>query len=178
MEEQETPLEDVHENIHEHAENTREGWVMGVAVSTALIAAVAAIASLLSGDNVNEAMMKQIRASDTWGRYQAKSIKAVELTTRIALLEANGKIVPDSNRKKIEEYAKDQDTIKAQAEDLERETEAHMRRHHVIAKSVTWSQIAIAISAIAVLTRQKWFWGLGLAFGAAGLVFLLWGVAI
>jgi len=178
MEEQETPLEDVHEGIHEHAEHARERWVMGVAVSTALIAAVAAIASLLSGDNVNEAMMEQIRASDRWGQYQSKSIKAVELTTRITLLESNGKTVSEKDRKKLVDYGSDQDEVKKSAEEHDRAAEAHMRRHHVIAKSVTWSQIAIAISAIAVLTRQKWFWGLGLAFGAAGLVFLLWGAAM
>ena len=178
MEEQETPLEEVHEHIHEHAAHSREGWVMGVAVSTALIAAVAALASLLSGDNVNEAMMEQIRASDRWGQYQAKSIKAVELATRVALLESNGKAVPDDVRKKLTEYDSDQDKIKKMAEDLNQESESHMRRHHITAKAVTLAQIAIAISAIAVLTRQKWFWVFGLAFGAAGLVFLIWGVGL
>jgi hypothetical protein len=176
MEEQETPLEEVHEHIHEHAEHTKERWVMGVAVSTALIAAIAAIASLLSGDNVNEAMMEQIQASDHWGHYQSKSIKAVELTTRIELLESNDKPVKIEARNKLKEYTAEQEEAMRKAEEAQASSGRHMARHHIIAKSVTWSQIAIAIAAIAVLTRQKWFWLVGLGFGAAGLVFLLWGV--
>jgi hypothetical protein len=178
MEEQETPLEDVHEHIHEHAEHTKERWILGVAVSTAVIAAIAAIASLLSGDNVNEAMMEQIQASDHWAQYQSKSIKAADLTTRIELLESNGKPVKGEARNKLKEYSSDQDEIKHKAKEAEQSSRKHMARHHIIAMSVTWSQIAIAISAIAVLTRQRWFWLVGLGFGVAGLVFLLWGVLI
>ncbi|HXE52800.1 MAG TPA: DUF4337 domain-containing protein [Tepidisphaeraceae bacterium] len=175
MEEQEAPLEDVHEEIHHHAEHSRQGWVMGVAVSTAVLAAIAAIASLLSGDNVNEAMIEQIQAADQWNYYQAKGIKSGQLATRIAILESLGKPVKQQDRAKLEDYAKQQDEIQKQASEAKASAEHHMKRHHVLAKSVTWSQIAIAISAISVLTKQKWFWVVGLAFGCAGLVFLVWG---
>lgn len=178
MEEQEAPLEDVHEEIHHRAEHSRERWVMGVALSTAVLAAIAAIASLLSGDNVNEAMLEQIQASDQWNYYQAKGIKAGQLATRIELLENMGKPVKEQDRAKLDQYARQQEQTAEIAREKEASAEHHMKRHHVIAKSVTWSQIAIAISAISVLTRQKWFWFVGLAFGCAGLVFLLWGVLI
>jgi len=175
MEEQEAPLEDVHEEIHHHAEHAREKWVMGVALSTALLAAVAAIASLLSGDNVNEAMYDQMLASDKWNYYQAEGIKASVLETRIEVLKTEGKSVgqfPD----KVEGYRKTRDKLKEEATKEEDSARLRMTRHHKFAESVTWSQIAIAVSAIAVLTRQKWFWLVGLGFGAAGLYFLLWGV--
>jgi hypothetical protein len=175
MEEQEAPLEDVHEQIHHHAEHSREGWVMGVALSTALLAAVAAIASLLSGDNVNEAMLEQMKAADQWNYYQAEGIKTFELETRIELLQHDGKPVA-ALKEKIEEYRKKREEAKATATELEGSVKQRMERHHKIAKSVTWSQIAIAVSAISVLTRQKWFWLVGLGFGVAGLYFLLWGV--
>lgn len=93
MEEQDVPIDDVHEEIHHHAEHARERWVSGVALSTALIAALAAICSLFSGDNVNEAMMAQIESADQWGYYQANGIKSTEIQTRIELLEALGKPV-------------------------------------------------------------------------------------
>ena len=144
MEEQETPLEEVHEHIHHHAEHAKESWIMGVALSTALIAAIAAIASLLSGDNVNEAMMEQIVASDHWAHFQSKSIKAVELTTRIELLDAVGKPASDKEREKLKEYSSDQEEISNKAKEAGESAHKHMGRHHIIAKSVTWSQIAIA----------------------------------
>jgi hypothetical protein len=45
-------------------------------LSTAILAVSAAIAGLLSGQHVNEAMMNQMKASDQWNYYQAKSIKS------------------------------------------------------------------------------------------------------
>lgn len=176
MEEQEAPLEDVHESIHHHAEHSRERWVMGVALSTAVLAAIAAIASLLSGDNVNEAMFEQMQASDRWSYYQAKGIKLGQLATRIELLESLNKPVKSADRTKLVDYRAEQDKIAAEATEFETSAKAHMDRHHKIAKSVTFSQIAIAICAISVLTRQRWFWIIGLGLGGVGLAYLIRGV--
>jgi hypothetical protein len=44
-----------------------------VALSTAILALLAAIASLLAGEYANEAMMDQIEAADQWSYYQAKA---------------------------------------------------------------------------------------------------------
>src|SRR5213594_4200827 len=85
MEESEVPLEHLHEQVHHSAEHSRERWISWVALSTAILAVLAAIAGLLSGRYVNEAMMNQIEASDQWSYYQAKSIKASVLDAKIAL---------------------------------------------------------------------------------------------
>lgn len=175
MEEPETPLEDVHEQIHHHAEHTREKWVMGVALSTALLAAVAAIASLLSGDNVNEAMYEQLKALDNWNYYQAQGIKADVLDGQIELMKLQNKPLAELPAR-VEKYRKSRETIKEEAAFEEKTARQRMQRHHKFAQSVTWTQIAIAVSAIAVLTRQKWFWWVGMGFGAAGLIFVIWGV--
>jgi len=178
MEEQEAPLEDVHEEIHHHAEHARERWVPAVALSTAVLAALAAIASLLSGDNVNEAMFEEMRALDHWNYYQAQGIKANELESRIQLLESNHAPVKDQDRLKLSTYRERQEHAAKEAASEEQSAKRHMNRHHTIAKSVTFSQIAIAVCAISVLTRQRWFWAVGLAFGCAGLAFLIWGLSI
>jgi hypothetical protein len=67
MEEAEVPLEHLHEEIHHHAEHDGTPWISWVALSTAVLAVLAAIAGLLSGSHANEAMMNQIEASDQWG---------------------------------------------------------------------------------------------------------------
>ncbi|HKS31875.1 MAG TPA: DUF4337 family protein, partial [Chthoniobacterales bacterium] len=72
MEEAEVPLEHLHEEVHHHAEHNSEKWISGVALSTAILAVLAAIAALLSGSHANEAMMEQIEAADQWAFYQAK----------------------------------------------------------------------------------------------------------
>src|SRR5260370_7782114 len=85
MEESEVPLEDLQEHVHHTAEHSGETWISWVALSTAILAVLAAIAGLLSGKHANEAMMSQIAASDLWSYYQAKSIKASVLVPKIPL---------------------------------------------------------------------------------------------
>ncbi len=65
-EEIEVPTEHLHEHMEHEAEEGREKWVLGVALSSAFLAAFAAVASLMAGHHANEAMIDQIRASDQW----------------------------------------------------------------------------------------------------------------
>src|SRR5947207_10836254 len=88
MEEAEVPLEHLHEEVHHSAEHSGERWISWVALSTAILAALAAIAGLLSGQHANEAMASQIEASDQWAYYQAKGIKAAVLDAKMALSTA------------------------------------------------------------------------------------------
>ena len=46
-----------------------------------------------------------------------------------------------------------------------------MHRHMILARAVTTFQIAIALSAIAVLSRKKWVWFTSLALGGVGVAF-------
>src|SRR6202040_1117814 len=112
MEEAEVPLEHLHEQTHHSAEHSGEKWISGVALSTAILAVLAPIAGLLSGKHANEAMMSQIEASDQWGYYQAKSIKASVLDAKIALSGATS----ESDAAKRERYEKEQEEIKTDAE--------------------------------------------------------------
>ena len=75
MEAPEVPTEHLQEHI-EHEAHGGPPWVMGVALSSAIIAALAAVASLLAGANANEAMIDQMKAADQWNYYQAKGVKA------------------------------------------------------------------------------------------------------
>ena len=169
MEESEVPLEHLHEQVKESAEHSGAAWISWVALSTAILAVLAAIAGLLSGKHANEAMMNQIQASDQWGYYQAKSIKASVLDAKMSLATT-----PDeSDQSKRDRYEKEQEEIKSEAEHKEAAAKSHFHKHEVFAHGVTMFQIAIAIAAISALTRRRRFWIVSLLFGAAGCVFLL-----
>jgi hypothetical protein len=171
MEEAEVPMEHLHEQIHHSAEHGGEKWISWVALSTAILAVLAAIAGLLSGKHANEAMMSQIAASDQWGYYQAKSIKASVLDAKIALATTPN----ESDGQKRERYEKEQEEIKTEAEQKQNEAKSNFHQHEVFARSVTMFQIAIAIAAISALTKKRTFWIVGLLFGVAGCVFLALG---
>jgi len=169
MEESEVPLEHLHEEIHHSAEHSRERWISWVALSTAILAVLAAIAGLLSGRYVNEAMMNQIEASDQWSYYQAKSIKAAVLDAKTSL----GDVSTDSDQSKRDRYEKEQEKIKSEAEQKEAAAKSNFHKHEVFARGVTMFQIAIAIAAISALTRKRSFWIVSLLFGGVGCVFLV-----
>src|ERR1700732_2560886 len=101
MEDPEVPTEHLHEEIHHHAEHSREKWVLGVALSSALLAGLAAVASLMAGHHANEAMMSQIESSDQWSYYQSKGIKETALTSKAEILEALGKSVSGADKDKV-----------------------------------------------------------------------------
>ena len=169
MEEAEVPLEHLHEQTHEAAKHSGERWLSGVALSTAILAVLAAIASLLSGEHANEAMLSQIEASSQWNYYQAKSIKTAVLDAKIAFTGASD----ESDQSKRARYEKEQQEIRSEAERKQAAAKLCFHKHEVFARGVTMFQIAIAIAAISALTRKRSFWIVGLLFGVAGCAFLV-----
>src|SRR5438105_8493643 len=130
MEEPEVPLEQLHEQVQERAEHSGEAWMAGVALSTAVLAVLAAIAGLLSGKHANEAMMSQIEAANQWNYYQAKSIKASVLDAKMSLAGA----VDEKDRAKSARYEEEQSEIKSEAERKSNEAKANFHRHEVLAR--------------------------------------------
>jgi hypothetical protein len=169
MEEPEVPLEHLHEQVKETAEHSGAVWISWAALSTAILAVLAAIAGLLSGHHVNEAMMNQIEASDQWSYYQSKSIKASVLDAKMSLAGTPN----ESDQSKRDRYEKEQEQIKSEAERKEAAAKLNFHKHEVFAGAVTMFQIAIAIAAISALTKKRRFWIVSLLFGAVGCAFLL-----
>ena len=173
-EEIEVPTEQLHEAMEEAAEES--SFNSKAALSSALIAVFAAICALLAGGRANEAVMSQIKASDTWNYYQAKGIKAAVLGSKVDTLKALGKKIDEKDLAKVEEYKKDQEEIKAEGDKLAKEADELFASHEKLAKGVTLFQIAIAMSAIAVLSRKKLLWVGGILLGLGGIFFLALGL--
>jgi hypothetical protein len=175
MEEIEVPLEKVQEDLHEAA-HSGPSWFIWGALLSALFAVFAAVASLMSGHHANEAVIDQILASNHWNYYQAKGIKAAIIESRHEMLKALGKEPSDKTTEKLEEYRVQQKEIQEQAKEKESGSVLHFSTHQILAKAVTLFQIAIAVTAIAVLVRRRWFLYLSGAFGVGGLFFLAQGL--
>ena len=170
------PTEQVQEHIEHHAQMSAEKWVSAVALSTAILAALGAVAALLGGDHANHGMLDEIKAANQWSYFQAKSIKSGLLTSKGELLQALGQTPSQADKDKLAEYAKEQNEIREKAEQKEKAAEAHLHAHVILARGVTLFQIAIAVGAISVLTKRRMFWGVSLVFGLVGLVFLVQGI--
>ena len=170
------------------AKKQHENWTKFIAVVTALLAVVAAIGSLRAGLLVNEALLSKndeislrTQATDQWNYYQSKSIKGVVYATTAQLLPAGSPLLQKS-QKEAARYAQEQGAIQTKATGLEKsadgkkeESTKDMEHHHIFALSVSLCQIAIALSAIAALTRSRRVWVFSLAAGVAGIAALLGG---
>jgi len=116
--------------------------------------------------------IKKTEASDQWNYYQAKSNKqnlaelAVELATTSEKQELHRQEVVRYGNEK-EDIKVVADRLEAEAKDWDQRSEAELHLHHRWAQATTALQIAIALSAIALLTRRNWLvWGV---YGVAGL---------
>jgi hypothetical protein len=179
MEAPEVPTEHLHEHLEHEAEHSGVSWVSLVAVSTAIIAAIAAVASLMAGSHVNEAMIAQMKSSDQWAFYQAKSIKGHVMQQNGDLLAELGKAeAAAAAKKKGEKYDGEKEDIKKEAEHFSEESEHHLHIHERFAGAVTLCQIAIALAAISALTKRKAFWFVSLCFGLVGAGFMVAGLLL
>ena len=188
MEEIEVPLEQVQEHIEHaaHAEHkggdhdghSKNSWITWSALLSAFLAVAAAVAALNAGHHANESMIEQIHASDQWNFYQAKGIKAAVLESRLQVLEALGKERPEDAKQKMEKYAEEQKEIQESAKEKEEASLHHFHTHEIFSKSVTLFQIAIAVTAIAILAKKRRFLFVSAGFGLIALFFLIQGFIV
>lgn len=191
MPEEGIETQELKEKLEEAAEGGGEGrgarWLLWLSLSTAIIAVLAAIASLESGDHANEAIilkteatLTQSRADDAWGYYQAKSIKEEMLATLSELaprpdLAASWKAKAETEKREKSEKRAEAEKLGKEVAEGDTEARRHLEMHHQFARAVTIFQVAIALAAIAALTRRKVLWWVGLAIGAGGGLFFVLG---
>jgi lipopolysaccharide export LptBFGC system permease protein LptF len=159
-----------HDHHLEHAAQHEgaDSFAGRIAVATAVLATLGALMTFAGGDTQakaqiykNNAAIKKTEANDQWAYYQAKGNKQ-NLAEVAATLSTQPEKV-EFYKGETERYKKEKADIKAIADKLEveskewdRKSEEQMHIHHRWALAATAMQIAIALSAIAVLTRRAW----------------------
>ena len=171
-----------HDHELEHAAQHDPGGFAGqLAVITAILATVGALFSYMGGAtqadaglHKNDAAIKKTEASNQWNYYQAKSSKQ-------NLSELAQELAPDARKTfyidEVKRYKTEKAEIKLAAEKLEAESKAwddrsaeKMHQHHRWAQATTALQVAIAMAAIALLTKRRWLEKLVFGMSAVGVV--------
>lgn len=176
--------ESVEASVERALESEREktGWTVYLSLSTAIIAVFAAVASLESGANSNdaileknEAVLNQSQASDQWALYQAKAVRAAIADGESQFVHATTPELGQRFRDEASRLKAEQAPLETRARSLESNVEAHnvqaehlLARHHRFAVSVTLFQIAVALCAIAALMKKKPLWIVALAASSVG----------
>ena len=178
-----------HDHELEHAaQHGGDSMTNQIAMFTAIIATVGAIFSYMGGATQanaglykNNAAIKKTEASNQWNYFQSKS-------TKQSLAELARDLAPEDKKAtyqaKVERYDKEKNEIKVVADKLEadakqwdEQSDEQMHLHHRWAQSTTALQVAIALAAIALLTKKRWLQygmfgvaGFGVAIGAAAML--------
>src|SRR5512141_48430 len=130
----EVETEKLHEAIQEELEHDGGSFLKRIALTTALFAAIAAIAALRAGATVNEALVLkteaarlQAEASDQWSYYQAKGIKAATAEAARTSWLAIAKEPPAEYAEKQKRYGDEQKDIEKKAREKEKERDEKSR---------------------------------------------------
>jgi hypothetical protein len=116
MSEIEPPTEHLHEHMHHAAAHHKEDWISWVALSSAILAVLAAVCASLAGLHVDEALITRIQSSDQWAYFQAKAIKSTVLGSKVELLTALGRTPTHEDRERIARYEEERKEIFEKAE--------------------------------------------------------------
>lgn len=180
-----------HDHEVEHvAHHGGDDFTSRLAVLTAVISTVGALFGYMGGHSQNaallyknEASIQKTAASNQWNYYQAKSNKQNLAELSVTLTSGEDK---EKFSKDVARYQQEKVEIKAAAEKLEqaaedanKKSEIEMHVHERWAMGTTLLQVAIALAAIALLTRKRWMLvgvygstALGLAAGVMGYLHL------
>jgi hypothetical protein len=163
--------------LQENAEHGRENPSLApISVTMAILAVCVAVVSLLGHRAHTEELLLQNRATDQWSYYQAKNIRRHNYEMGVDLLsmmefkdKAQADKVREKYQKEAERYTKEQAEIEEQAKDLEKDSALEQRKSNRFDLGEVSLEIALVISSLALLSRKRLYWFLGIASGLAGL---------
>lgn len=168
------------------AEEKKEPWLNYLALTTVILAVCATLSTFKGGGYSTRSVMSQTQASDQWAYFQSKSIKGYiyEMQRDKLELELKGagkSISPaavDEYKKKIAEYTSkinkydsEKTEIQNEAKRFESVRNDAQKHSQIFGVAVIYLQIAILLSSIAALIKQRNIWLLGIAVGLVGVVY-------
>ena len=167
------------------AEEKKAHWLNYLSATTVVIAVSATLATFKGGGYGTRSILFQSKASDQWNYYQAKGIKQYlyEIQKENALMQLSQmpKATNDTNMakriadydQKILKYKADKDDIARQAkqeEDARDECKLHQDRFGI---AVIFLQIAILLSSVSAVMKNKYVWLISIALGSIGIFYFL-----
>ena len=166
------------EELKKHAEEAAErGGMAPVTVTMAILAVLVAAVSLLGHRAHTEELLHQTEATDRWAFFQAKDIRRhayemfldeLSVVTPVQHPEQVEK-VKDKYEKEVERYRDQQKEIEADATKAANEVQVEGKRADRFDLGEVLIEAALVICSITLLTRNKLYWGMGLALALIGL---------
>lgn len=171
----------------EEKEKAKETWMGWLALSTAIMAVLAALTTLYMGKFSSRAIMNQGLESNEWAYYQAKSIKqhSFEMSRKSLELQYRSlkglppEVAADFEKTltkygdEIKRYDTEKKEIKDKADGIARSKLTSQEMGGNFAYALIFLQIAIMLASIASLTKRHYLWYIALVCTVGWVFFFL-----
>ncbi len=165
----------------------KDKWQGWLALSTAIMAVLAALTTLYMGKFSSRAILAQGQESDQWAYYQAKSIKGHTFDINKKTLElqflAQKGLSPEAAaefKKTIQKYGEETKRYDAEKKEIKDKADAiakaKLKAQDMggnFAYALIFLQIALMLSSIASLTKRHYLWYIALICNVGWLFFFL-----
>jgi hypothetical protein len=173
------------QELEEQQEKARNSSLRAVSFTMSLLAVLVAVTTVLGHRTHTEAVLQQARATDQWNLYQAKKIRQYNTQLTLDLLgnlpvrdSATTAKVTATYHAHLEKWKEELKEEQDKATELEHEVRKAERHASRFDLGEALLEIALVITSITLLTRQRTYWYLGMAFGAAGVFIVAWAFLI
>lgn len=163
------PLERDTNIMAQNKEHAR--WYDYVAITTAIIAVLAAIASFRSSTDVslmllekNNANLYQNQANKQWNTYLAQEITSYQQNSSAANVKIQMQAQQALQRKT--------DELENKVTEASNKAQTYFEKNSNLSTAGTFLEVAIALSAMSVLIKKKYFWVFSLLIAGVGVYFL------
>ena len=160
-------------------EGDRDGsstWHRYVALSTVVLAALAAISALFAGITAHEDLVERTNEVLEITAATEDRIQARELRTKHEILLGLGLSVDPDELALIAAYDQEAEELAAEAASSEAAARQAGSTHLILAVAATVLGIGIVVTGLSVILARKWVWAAGTVIGVFGIGLLAYGL--
>ena len=166
----------VMESVKEDEATGGTRWHKQVALSSLILALLAALAGLLSGLTASQELHLRTQEILDLSRLESDRINAQVLKTKHELQDSLGRAVDPDELAQIQAYEEEAAALGTELATEERQEQRAGSTHLVLAIAVLLLSMGIMLGGMAIVVEDKRLWVAGLAIGVGGFLGLVLGV--
>lgn len=145
-------------------------WHNRVALTTLVMALLAALGALLASRTANEALLGRTKEIIEISRLEGDRISVEMLKSKHEILIALGETPDPAERERIKAFETGMRELKAESARQEALATSIISAHEVFAIGVTMLSLGITLGGMAIVVERKFLWTVGLLFGMIGVL--------
>jgi hypothetical protein len=151
-------------------------WQKTVALSTLIMALLAALGGLLSGITAQESSLEKAKEIISLTILEGDRVSVDVLKAKHEILISLGEVPDESEIEAIRVYEEEIEQKREEVFEEETLAQAIGQTHLIFAISVGFLATGISLSGMAIVVTQRWLWMVGMIVGAVGAFGIVLGI--